>query len=63
MLRQLAVELEAVVQLHLAKEERVYLPLFDQYMSNGQQRALLYKVHESYKEEANNGYREHPRRA
>lgn len=63
LLRQLAVELEAIVQLHLAKEERVYLPLFEQYMSSGEQRALLDKVHETYKEQASNGYREHPRRA
>jgi hypothetical protein len=51
-------------QLRLAKEERVYLPMFDQYMGDREQRALLDKVHESYnKEEENNGYRKHPRRA
>ena len=44
LLRQLAVELEAVVQLHLTKEERVYLPLFEQYMTNGEQQALLDKI-------------------
>jgi iron-sulfur cluster repair protein YtfE (RIC family) len=52
LLRQLAVELEAVVQLHLAKEERIYMPLFEQYMTSGEQRTLLDKIHESYEEEA-----------
>lgn len=52
LLRQLAVELEAVVQLHLAKEERIYLPLFEQYMPNGEQLTLLDKIRDGYMEEA-----------
>jgi uncharacterized protein (DUF2249 family) len=52
LLRQLAVELEVVVQLHLMKEDRVYLPLFEQYMTNGEQRTLLDKIRETYEEEA-----------
>jgi len=30
-LKQLAVKLEAVVQMRVAKEEKVFLPLFEQY--------------------------------
>ncbi|HYB90611.1 MAG TPA: DUF2249 domain-containing protein [Candidatus Binataceae bacterium] len=52
LLRQLAVELEAIVKLHLAKEERVYLPLFDRHMAPADQQALLGRVHETFTEEA-----------
>lgn len=51
LLRQLALELEAVVQLHLAKAERIYLPLFEQYMSDGEQETLLDEIRETDKEE------------
>ncbi|MGH7985757.1 MAG: hemerythrin domain-containing protein, partial [Candidatus Binataceae bacterium] len=52
LLRQLAVELEAIVQLHLAKEEKVFLPLFERHMAESEQQALLSKVHATYQEEA-----------
>lgn len=42
-----AVQLEAVVGLHTAKEERAYLPLIARYMDAAQQRRLLDEMHET----------------
>ncbi|MFQ5795547.1 MAG: hemerythrin domain-containing protein [Candidatus Bipolaricaulia bacterium] len=44
-LQRLAMQLEAVLQLHLEKEERVYLPLFEQYLSEEEQRHVLDEWH------------------
>ena len=49
-LRDLSLRLEAIVQLHLAKEERVYLPLLDRYLDETRQRQILERVHKTYEE-------------
>jgi uncharacterized protein (DUF2249 family) len=50
-LRDLALRLDAIVELHLAKEERVYLPLIEEHLDPTRQRQLLEAIHESYEEE------------
>ncbi len=45
-LARLGVEVQAIFEMHLAKEERVYLPLFEQYLSLQAQQAVLDAVHE-----------------
>lgn len=50
-LRELSLRLDAIVQLHLAKEERVYLPLLERYTDEARQREILHAVHETYEEE------------
>lgn len=50
-LRELSLQLDAIVQLHLAKEERVYLPLLERYVDEARQREILHAVHETYEEE------------
>ncbi len=50
-LRDLASRLDAIVELHLAKEERVYLPLIEEHMDKARQGRLLEAIHESYEEE------------
>ncbi len=50
-LRDLASRLDAIVELHLTKEERVYLPLIEEHMEQARQRELLGAIHESYEEE------------
>ncbi len=47
-LRELALRLDAVVELHLAKEERIYLPLIEKYVDKERQNAVLRSIHESY---------------
>ena len=47
-LHTLALQLDAIVKLHLAKEERVYLPLIEEHIDDGRQRKVLHAVHESY---------------
>jgi len=47
-LRRLALQLEAVLLLHLEKEERVYLPLFEEYLSEGEQERVLDGMHSAY---------------
>lgn len=49
-LRRLALQLEAVLLLHLEKEERVYLPLFEQHLSEQQQQQVLDGMHAAYEE-------------
>jgi hemerythrin-like domain-containing protein len=49
-LRRLALQLEAVLRVHLEKEERVYLPLFEQYLSESEQRQVLDNMHAAYEE-------------
>lgn len=46
-LARAAVQLEAVVGLHTAKEERAYLPLIARYLDAAQQRRLLEEMHEA----------------
>lgn len=50
-LRELAIRLDAIVELHLAKEERVYLPLIDEHVDEERQRKALHAIHESYEKE------------
>jgi uncharacterized protein (DUF2249 family) len=50
-LHELAIRLDAILELHLAKEERVYLPLVGQHLDDAPQRLLLKAVQESYAEE------------
>lgn len=47
-LRDLALRLDAIVELHLAKEERIYLPLIEEHVDEAQQRNVLEAIHESY---------------
>lgn len=47
-LQRLALQLQAVLQVHLEKEERIYLPLFEQYMSEEEQRSVLEGMHSAY---------------
>lgn len=44
-LRHRALQLEAVLRLHLEKEERVYLPLFEQHLSEEEQQRVLDGMH------------------
>ena len=44
---RLALQLQALLQVHLEKEERVYLPLFEQYLSAAQQQGILDEMHEA----------------
>jgi hemerythrin-like domain-containing protein len=39
--RDLALRLDAVVELHLAKEERIYLPLIEEHVGEEQQKRVL----------------------
>jgi uncharacterized protein (DUF2249 family) len=50
-LRELSLRLEAIVELHLAKEERVYLPLIEEHLDEARQRQILEAIHEPYEEE------------
>jgi uncharacterized protein (DUF2249 family)/iron-sulfur cluster repair protein YtfE (RIC family) len=44
-LAQSAVKLQAIFEMHLAKEERVYLPLFEKYLSEDAQQRVLDAMH------------------
>ena len=44
-LARLAIQLQGLFAVHLAKEERVYLPLVEQAISAGDQQALLAALH------------------
>lgn len=50
-LRDLAVRLDAIFQLHLAKEERVYLPLIEEHLDEDRQRRVLRAIHDSHEKE------------
>lgn len=43
---RLAIGLEALFRVHLEKEERVYLPLFDEHVSEVDQQRVLDSMHE-----------------
>lgn len=47
-LHDLALRLDAIVELHLAKEERIYLPLIEEHVDKERQSAVLRAIHESY---------------
>ncbi|HEY63373.1 MAG TPA: hemerythrin domain-containing protein [Caldilineae bacterium] len=49
-LRRLALQLEAVLRVHLEKEERVYLPLFERHLSEDEQQRVLDGMHSAYEE-------------
>ena len=51
-LERLMVQLEAVLEVHLAKEEQVYLPLLEQYLPVEEQQRILEGMHEAYQEDA-----------
>ena len=48
--RRLAIKLDAIWELHLTKEERVYLPLMDKYLSEAEQQRVLDQMHDAYGE-------------
>ncbi len=50
-LHDLASRLDAIVELHLAKEERVYLPLIEEHVGEERQAHVLRAIHHSYEEE------------
>ncbi len=45
-LARLSIQLEAILLLHLDKEEAVYLPLLERYMSATAQSSVLKRLHE-----------------
>lgn len=47
-LERLIVQLEALLEVHLAKEEQVYLPLIEQHLSVEEQQRILDGMHEAY---------------
>ncbi len=47
-LGKLGLELDALFKVHLAKEEEVYLPLFEQYVSAEAQQRVLDAMHENH---------------
>lgn len=50
-LRDLGLRLDAIVELHLAKEERIYLPLIEKHTDEATQRKVLQAIHDSYEKE------------
>ncbi len=46
-LARLAIGLDALFKVHLEKEERVYLPLFEQYLTADEQQRVLDGMHET----------------
>lgn len=46
-LRDAVLRLRALLAVHLEKEERVYLPLVDRYLSDAEQAKLLEGIHET----------------
>lgn len=55
---RLALQLQALLQVHLEKEESVYLPLFEQYLPSGEQQRILDGMHEGPSGEAPAGAEE-----
>jgi uncharacterized protein (DUF2249 family) len=50
-LRDLALRLDAIVELHLAKEEKIFLPLIEEYVDEQRQHDVLSAIHDSYHKE------------
>ncbi len=46
-LSRLALQLEALFQVHLQKEERVYIPLLEKYLTTEEQQRVLTGMHEA----------------
>jgi hemerythrin-like domain-containing protein len=46
-LQRLCYQLEALVQLHLEKEERIFMPLFERALPESQQQRILEAMHET----------------
>lgn len=46
-LRDLAIQLEAILRLHTEKEERVYLPLVEKYLAEPEQHQMFKAMHEA----------------
>lgn len=46
-LRDLAIQLEAILRLHTEKEERVYLPLVERYLAEPEQHQMFKSMHEA----------------
>ncbi len=44
-LARLVAQLEAIFEVHLAKEEQIYLPLFEQYVTEDEQARVLARMH------------------
>lgn len=51
LLQRLACQLEGILNVHLEKEEQVYLPLFERYVSEAEQQRVLDGMHAAYEEE------------
>ena len=51
LLQHLCLQLEALLQLHIAKEERVYLPLFDAHLTKEEQQCVLNGMHDGHVDE------------
>jgi hemerythrin-like domain-containing protein len=49
-IERLVTELQAIVRLHLEKEERVYLPMLEKHASAETQQRTLESIHEDYRE-------------
>lgn len=49
-LARLTLKLEALLAVHLEKEERVYLPLFEKYLSEVEQQRALDGMHEAHEQ-------------
>ena len=47
-LQRQALQLEVIVQVHLEKEERIYVPLFEEYLSEEEQQRVLDGMHAAY---------------
>jgi len=44
-LERLVLQLQAVLQVHLEKEERIYLPLMEQHLSEEEQESIVDRMH------------------
>lgn len=44
-LERVVLQLQAVLQVHLEKEERIYLPLMEQHMSEEEQESIVDRMH------------------
>jgi uncharacterized protein (DUF2249 family) len=51
-LNRQSLKIEAIFQVHLEKEERVYIPLFEQYVPVAEQQRILDGMHETYESAA-----------
>ncbi|HSJ54970.1 MAG TPA: hemerythrin domain-containing protein [Anaerolineae bacterium] len=47
-LERLVLQLQAVLEVHLEKEERIYLPLLEQYLSEEEQDKIVDRMHSAY---------------